>query len=209
MKVRFVRQCAQKGTFMREGGGTVAAPGRRPRRGWQLRANAVVLAYVLAAVVVLAADGRIADQRWLTVHLLLLGAVTNAVVVWGEHFAVALLRAAQPARGPAVARLVGLNLSVVGVLVGVVAGLSAVTLAAAALLTVVVLGHVGSLLRISRGALQGRFAGTVRFYVAAGVALLVGIGFGADHRRRAIGLAARRSRSTPPTCTPTYLAGSG
>ncbi len=164
---------------MREGGGTVAAPGSRPRRGWQLRANAVVLAYVLTAVVVLAANGRIADQRWLTVHLLLLGAVTNAVVTWGEHFSVALLRAPQPARGPAVARLVGLNLGVVGVLVGVVAGRPVLTLAAAALLSVVVLGHVGSLLRIRRGALQGRFAGTARFYVAAGVALLVGIGLGA------------------------------
>jgi nitrite reductase (NO-forming) len=179
MKVRSVRPCAQKGTFMREGSGVVAAQGSRPRRGWQLRANGVVLAYVLAAVVVLVADGLADDQRWLAVHLLLLGAVTNAVVVWGEYFAVALLRAAQPARGPAVARLVGLNLGVVGVLGGVVAGLSAVTLAAAALLTVVVLGHLYSLLRISAGALQGRFAGTVRFYVAAGVALLVGIGFGA------------------------------
>jgi len=164
---------------MREGGVGVVGPGSRPRRSWQLRANAVVLAYALAAVVVLAADGLVPDQRWLAVHLLLLGAVTNAVVTWGEYFAVALLRAPQPARGPALARLVGLNLGVVGVLVGVVAGLAPVTLAAAALLCLVVVGHVWSLLRIAKGALQGRFAGTVRFYVAAGVALLVGIGFGA------------------------------
>lgn len=157
----------------------MVGPGSRPRRSWQLRANAVVLAYALAAVVVLAADGLVPDQRWLAIHLLLLGAVTNAVVTWSEYFAVALLRAPQPSRGPVLARLVGLNLGVVGVLVGVVAGLAAVTLAAAAVLSLVVLGHVGSLLRIAGGALQGRFAGTVRFYVAAGVALLVGIGFGA------------------------------
>jgi nitrite reductase (NO-forming) len=157
----------------------VRGPGSRPRRGWQLGANAVVLAYVLGAVVVLAAGGLVQDQRWLAVHLLLLGAMTNAVVTWSEYFAVALLRGPQPARGPALARLVGLNVGVVGVLVGVVAGLTAVTLAAAALLSVVVLGHVVSLLRVARGALQGRFAGTVWFYVAAGVALLAGIGFGA------------------------------
>ena len=60
----------------------MVGPGSRPRRSWQLRANAVVLAYVLAAVVVLAADGLVPDQRWLAIHLLLLGAVTNAVVTW-------------------------------------------------------------------------------------------------------------------------------
>ncbi len=152
--------------------------GRRGRRAWLLPANAIVLAYALAAVVVLASDGLVADRRWLAVHLLLLGAVTNAIVVWGEHFAVTWLRAPQSPRRSAWARLAALNVAVIGVLVGVTAGSPPVTAVAAALLAVVVVGHLGVLLMTIRRAGQRRYSVTVWYYVAAGVALLAGAGLG-------------------------------
>jgi hypothetical protein len=36
---------------------------------------------------------RVTSGSWLAVHLVLFGAVTNAIVVWSEHFTAALLRA--------------------------------------------------------------------------------------------------------------------
>ncbi|MBC7557902.1 MAG: multicopper oxidase domain-containing protein [Dermatophilaceae bacterium] len=154
--------------------------GQRPRRSWHLRANAVVLAYVALSILTVVLQGwpALPMPRWLAVHLLLLGAVTNAIVTWTEHFAVALLRARQPSRRAAAGRLAALNLAILGILCGVAHGLATVTLVSATLLAVVVLAHLGSLLRIARHALMGRFAGTVRFYVVAGIALVVGITFG-------------------------------
>ena len=139
----------------------------------------MVLTYVALAVIALVLQRTsLPMPRWLAVHLLLLGAVTNAIVTWTEHFAVALLRASAPPRSVAAMRLVALNLAVVGVLVGVVADLPTITMAAAALLAVVVLAHLTALVRMSRHALMNRFAGTIGFYVLAGVALVAGIVLG-------------------------------
>jgi nitrite reductase (NO-forming) len=154
--------------------------GQGPRRSWHLRANAVVLLYVALALVALAFQGSDAlpVPRWLAVHLLLLGAATNAIVTWTEHFAVALLRSAAPPRAVAAARLVALNAAIIGVLVGVAADVPVLTMVAATLLGLVVLAHLGALVRISRHALMSRFAGTIAFYVAAGIALTAGIALG-------------------------------
>jgi nitrite reductase (NO-forming) len=138
-----------------------------------------VLVYLALAVAALALQGSsLPMPRWLAVHLLLLGAVTNAIVTWTEHFAVALLRSEAPSRAVAAARLVALNVAVVGVLAGVAGNVPVLTMAAATLLAAVVLVHLGSLVRISRRALMSRVAGTIAFYVAAGAALAAGIALG-------------------------------
>jgi nitrite reductase (NO-forming) len=152
-------------------------PGTR-RRTWHLRANAVVIAYLALAVLVIPLRDGLPVPRWLAIHLLLLGAVTNAIVTWSEHFAVALLRAANPSQRRSAVRLAGLNVAIVGVLVGVSYDLNILTIAAATVLVVVVGAHLTSLVLIARGALQGRFAGTVRFYLVGGVALIVGVVLG-------------------------------
>ena len=163
------------------GAGTAPPTGQGPRRSWHLWANAVVLSYVALAVIAVALQDwpALPVPRWLAVHLLLLGAATNAILTWTEHFAVALMRARKPSRWASAGRLAALNLAIVGVLVGVGAELAAVTVAAATLLGAVVVAHLVALLQIARRALMGRFAGTVRFYVAAGLAFVVGISFGA------------------------------
>ena len=163
------------------GAGTAPPTGQGPRRSWHLWANAVVLSYVALAVIAVALQDwpALPVPRWLAVHLLLLGAATNAILTWTEHFAVALMRARKPSRRASAGRLAALNLAIVGVLVGVGAELAAVTVAAATLLGAVVVAHLVALLQIARRALMGRFAGTVRFYVAAGLAFVVGISFGA------------------------------
>jgi nitrite reductase (NO-forming) len=50
--------------------------------------------------VTLALGDRVAGRAWLALHLVLLGGLTNAIVVWSEHFAAALLRVPAPASGP-------------------------------------------------------------------------------------------------------------
>ncbi|MEP7054818.1 MAG: cupredoxin domain-containing protein [Actinomycetota bacterium] len=156
-----------------------AVPDRRnTRRAWHLRTNAVVLLYVAAALAALLLYDALRVPRWLIVHLLMLGAITNAIVTWSEHFAVALLRAPAPSRRWSAVRLAALNIAVVAILIGVTVAVPALAVAGAVLLAAIVTAHGISLAVIARRALMGRFAGTVRFYLAAGVSLLVGITFG-------------------------------
>jgi nitrite reductase (NO-forming) len=137
-----------------------------------------VLAYLAAGGVVLALGGRVAGGGWLALHLVLLGAATNAIVVWSEYFAAALLRAPPVSERVALARALALNLGVVAVLGGVQGGRPGLAAAGACLAGTVVLGHALTLAaRIGR-ALPGRLAGTVWFYVAGAAALLAGMGIG-------------------------------
>ncbi len=137
-----------------------------------------VIAYLAAGGVTLALGDRVTGGSWLAVHLVLLGAATNAIVVWSEHFAAALLRAAPVSERTATARALALNLGVLAVLGGVQASRPVLTAAGAWLVGAVVLAHAIALgARIGR-ALTGPLAGTVWFYVAASAALLAGMGLG-------------------------------
>jgi nitrite reductase (NO-forming) len=81
-----------------------------------------VLAYLAAGGVTLALGDRVALGGWLALHLVLLGAATNAIVVWSEHFAAALLRVAPVGERAATARALALNLGILAVLGGVHGG---------------------------------------------------------------------------------------
>src|SRR5699024_10216761 len=61
-------------------------------RSWHARANVVVLLWAGLAVLATASFGPLGLPAWLPVHLFLLGAVTNAIITWTEHFTVALMR---------------------------------------------------------------------------------------------------------------------
>ena len=62
------------------------------RSRWHLATTSLVLVWLAAAVAVALAHRYISAASWLMVHLLLLGAVTNAVLIWSSHFSAALLR---------------------------------------------------------------------------------------------------------------------
>ena len=107
-----------------------ARSGRGTRRaGRHLLVAAFVLGYLAAGGVVLALGDRVTGGGWLALHLVLLGAATNAIVVWSEHFAAALLRAPPVGERAATVRALALNLGIVAVLAGVPTGRT--TLAAA------------------------------------------------------------------------------
>jgi len=165
--------------------GLTARPGRgsRPGRGTRrarrhLLVATFVLGYLAAGGVALALGDRVAMGGWLALHLVLLGAATNAIVVWSEHFAAALLRTAPVSERAATLRALALNLGIVAVLAGVPTGRTALAAAGAGLAGVVVLVHALTLAFRITGALPARLSGTVWFYVAAAASLLLGMGLG-------------------------------
>ncbi|HEY9474779.1 MAG TPA: hypothetical protein VIS06_13125 [Mycobacteriales bacterium] len=166
-----------------------------PRSRFHRLPTALVAGYLVAgsltALGALAADAGFVPAPpvapWLVLHLLLLGAATNAIFAWSLHFALALLRArARSVRGLWL-RLAVLNIGVLTVLTGVVRSAGELAAVGAGMVAGAVAAHLGALLVLLRaragagllGSLRGPLAGTVWFYVAAGVALLTGATIGA------------------------------
>jgi Putative multicopper oxidases len=156
------------------------APARTGRAAWHRRAALLPLAYLTGIVVVGFAHPFLPEWRWLAVHLLLLGAVTNAIVVWSAHFTAAVLRIPPPTnRRGETGRLAVLNVGVVAVLVGGVGPQPWVGVAGAVAVFAAVGAHLLWLAGRLRAALPSRFAVTVHHYVAATVSVLAGIPVGA------------------------------
>ncbi|MFK0252723.1 multicopper oxidase domain-containing protein [Streptomyces sp. NPDC090445] len=142
-------------------------------RSRHLAAHLLITAWALLALLAAAAQ-EIPVARWLAIHLFLLGAATTAIVVWTEHFAVAMLHARLPDRRWSNARLAGVNAGVVGVLTGVWADLSILTGVGCALLITAIGAHLVVMVRMGRGALGGRLAPIADYYRAAAAALVIG-----------------------------------
>ncbi|NUW39501.1 multicopper oxidase domain-containing protein [Nonomuraea rhodomycinica] len=168
-------------------------PPAHPRASWHLRANAIVVAWLGLTVAVALAGDVLPAPRWLLVHVFLLGAVSTAILVWSEHFTVALLRVRTPPQRGSLTRLALLNAATVAVLAGVSAGPWPLAAAGAGLVAGVVLWHGTVLVLLVRRALPGRFGHVVGWYVAAAGALATGgvlgglltahLGHGAAHER--------------------------
>ncbi|WP_182906451.1 multicopper oxidase domain-containing protein [Microbispora sp. H13382] len=160
----------------------VGAPGpgptpptrRRSRASWHARANGVVLAWLALAALATLTHDHLPAPRWLLIHVFLLGAVTNAIVTWTEHFAIALLRRGEPSPWVRPVRLAALNTGVAAVLYGATYGPVRLGIAGAALVVGVIGWHVAILVSWSRRALGGRFAHVVAWYIGAGAALVTG-----------------------------------
>ncbi|MEU5942793.1 hypothetical protein ABZ807_27300 [Micromonospora sp. NPDC047548] len=150
------------------------------RAAWHGRVAALPLAYLAGLVVLAFAHPFLPAWRWTAIHLLLLGAVSNAIVVWSAHFAAAVLRTPAPDRRRAeAARLATLNAGVLAVLVGGTVDRPWLGVGGAALVFAAVAAHLVGLARRLRRALPARFAVTVHYYLAAAMALLAGVPVGA------------------------------
>ncbi|MER6526804.1 multicopper oxidase domain-containing protein [Streptomyces sp. NPDC001508] len=154
-------------------------PGRSPRALWHLGVNAIVVVWLALFAAVGTAHHFLPHAFWLLVHMLLLGAVTNAIVIWSGHFAASVLRLPEANRGaPAALRLVCLNAGAVGVIGGMLFERWYIVLAGGCLVAAAVTAHAVWLVRLMRRALPGRFSMTVRYYVAASALLPVGAALG-------------------------------
>ncbi|BEL03078.1 hypothetical protein Q0Z83_012690 [Actinoplanes sichuanensis] len=141
------------------------------RASWHRRVGLLPLAYLAALVVLACAHPLLPQWRWLAIHLLLLGAATNAILIWSAHFTAAVLRApAPPHRRAEAIRLALLNGGILLILTGGARGVAGAVLVFAA-----IAAHLHRLVTQLRKALPSRFAVTVHYYAAATIALLTGI----------------------------------
>lgn len=151
----------------------------RPRARRHQVTAVVVAAYLAAAGLVVATSDGGNDARWLALHLLGLGAATNAVMVWSRHFSQAVLHARLRSERAAHVRLALLNGGVVAVLSGVEAGSAPAAGAGAVVIVAAVAWHVaslGSLIHTFR--LPGPLRSVSWFYVASGLCLVSGATIG-------------------------------
>ena len=150
------------------------------RADWHFRANALVILYLLAALIsgIFQKESEGGEPAWITVHLLLLGAVTNAIVTWSDHFVSALLWARSQNRKRQMAFISLLNAGIVGVLVAVSKHVLWLVVIFAALIGAVIVYYLLGIARLIKKSLNKRFKGVVAFYQCAGLMLLVGIVLG-------------------------------
>ena len=153
----------------------------RDRTKWHLGANAPVAAWLTALLGIAVLHRSVRESPWLLVHLLLLGAVTNAVFVWSAHFADALLRRRTTigSRRWQAVRLIALNVGVISVVAGMVGDQWILTLVGSVVVGAAAMAHGIVLALQARVALASRFGATVRYYICASMALPVGAGLGA------------------------------
>ena len=149
------------------------------RRGRSLRDYALLL-WLVAAGVVAIAHQWVPEATWLMIHLVSLGALTHAAMVWSAHFAAALLKTRhdEEVRRRDNRRLGVLGAGSAAVLIGVPTAQWWLVVVGALLVTAAVTWHAFNLRRDLRHALPGRFRICVRYYVAAACCLPVGAALG-------------------------------
>lgn len=149
------------------------------RARWHLRVHVLVLAWLIAAAVAAAAHRVVPASEWLMVHLLMLGGVTAAMLIWSAHFTQALRRRPLPTgrRGEAV-RLTGHTSGAIAVIAGISRAEQVEVIVGAVVLGAVVVWHGVEIALTARGALSNRLGWSTWAYVAAAGSLVVGVVFG-------------------------------
>ncbi|WP_233557821.1 multicopper oxidase domain-containing protein [Tessaracoccus antarcticus] len=150
------------------------------RRGTQPLRDFPLVVWLVAAVTVALIHRWVPEATWLLVHLIALGAMTHAVMVWSAHFTAALLKTRDDdaTRRRATWRLALLGVGSLLVFVGVPTTMWWLVVAGATIVSVAVVWHAIQLVSDLRRALPGRFRICIRYYVAAACCLPVGAGFG-------------------------------
>ena len=157
------------------------------RRRWYLLMNWLVALWLVATGIVVLAHRALEAGTWLMVHLLLLGALSTAILIWSQHFADSLLRRAAPGgRAFLGIRLLVHTLAAATVVIGMVTGWWPLVLTGGILVGAAAIAHSVSLGVQMRGGLPARFAPLVRFYIAAGLSLVLGVTIGIIMARAAL-----------------------
>ncbi|HSN43203.1 MAG TPA: multicopper oxidase domain-containing protein, partial [Propionibacteriaceae bacterium] len=166
---------------MTEAPGPIPTDRRPPQRRPQVVRDGIVALWLAAAIVVALAHQWVPGAVWVMIHLVLLGALSHAALVWSEHFSHTLLRARVQPRDERLQDLRALTLGAGALLalVGVPAQVWPVVASGAALVIGALGWHGVHLWRTMRGALPGRFRIVIRYYLAASLCLPLGAVFGA------------------------------
>ncbi|MGP5381024.1 multicopper oxidase domain-containing protein [Glutamicibacter arilaitensis] len=153
---------------------------RIPGRGfWALRDLPTAL-WLIFAVVVSLIHRELPAPRWLLIHLMMLGALSHAILVWSQYFATALLKLVNTAqaRRQQSYRLALMNCGALLVLIGVPSELWVLVAIGSSAIAAAALWHAGWMYRNIRKALPSPFGPSVRYYIAAACFLPIGAGLG-------------------------------
>jgi len=147
------------------------------RADWHFRSNIVVILYLLAALLTGIIQGSGGDSKpsWLVIHLLLLGATSNAIVTWSEHFVGALLWARSHDRHRQMTMMILINGGIIGVLVAVPAHIGWLIMTSATLVGAVIIFYLRGITLLVKQSLNKRFVPVIRYYQSAALFLLIGI----------------------------------
>jgi nitrite reductase (NO-forming) len=139
-----------------------------------------MVGWLLAGLVVAIAHHWIDDADWVLLHIVLLGALTQAIVVWSWHFAQTLLHApnAPGGRRHQTWRLALLNTGAILVLVSVPTHAWWVTLVGGTVVAGTAGWHGWALWQMLGRALPARFRVSVHYYLGSAVSLMLGASLG-------------------------------
>lgn len=159
----------------------------RPRQADELRPTDVVGAFFLLGITMIivgAAAGLLnavdpwPQGRWLALHLIFVGGISQLVLGASQFFAGAFLATDPPSRGSIRAQLIGWNLGAILLAVAYPLGSDALVWVAAAILLATLAGYALSLRQMRLRSLQSA-PWAVRWYLAAAGLLAVGVLAGA------------------------------
>ena len=160
----------------------MSAKGKWDRRSWHRKAGRPVSLWLGAIVVAGLVHQFLPNSRWVLIHLFTLGAVTNSIVVWSQHFTEKFLHAPAPdeARPWQLRRIYALNLGIVVTVVGQLTTFWQVTTVGAAIVGLILAWHAIALARQYRQHNeQQRYAPVVLAYVASACCMPFGATAGA------------------------------
>ncbi len=149
------------------------------RDKWHRYAHIPTPLYLLALICGLPWIKGSGDPKWIWVHLLLLGAITNLIFVWSSHFTSTMLRLPPESdRRRYLVRVLLLNLGVISVIVGKIQGLKTLMAFGATAVIISAGLHVRSIQIQIKRALPTRFKKIPHFYIVSALFLILGGLFG-------------------------------
>ncbi len=175
----------QSGAHSRHGGNEVTIPLGAPagapaplpglRSSWHRWTGGITLAWLLIAALAAVFNAQIPLSAWLIVHLALLGAASNALLIWSMHFTRAIVRARGSAGGDGErGRIIAFNLAVVLVFAGILLRSDWLTLLGTGGVVMIAGAHGWALWKNVRGALPGHLRAPAWYYAAAALLLVPG-----------------------------------
>ncbi|TRZ84725.1 MAG: hypothetical protein D4R83_08015 [Streptomycetaceae bacterium] len=145
------------------------------RDTWHRYAHIPTPIYLLSLIVAMPWIRHSSDPKWILVHLLLLGAITNLIFVWSSHFTFTMLRLpADSDRKPYLIRVIFLNVGVVLIIMGKIQEFKFLMAVGAVLVVISASLHAQSLFRHMSKALPSRFKRIPRFYIVSALFLVLG-----------------------------------
>ncbi len=159
---------------------------RKPAAPRRSRIDRITTAWMVVALLGVVATvlwrSQISQSWWLSIHLVTLGVLTNAILQWSWYFTRSLMRLRSDSRSAGAHQLlrqVLFNIFLILLVVSMMAAKLTGIVIAASGIGAVIAWHGGALLTVMRSRLGSRFSVIIRYYVVASGFLVLGTLLGA------------------------------